>query len=115
MAMRRLMVTVSHKRFGATDDLAEESGQPPVSLPEAELELREAELGYDEGVVVLKLGVEVLGPERGGDGSLTCRTNLERVKSFVAGTEKTLSAGRPICPLCGGPIDAKGHDCPSRN
>jgi len=28
---------------------------------------------------------------------------------------RLVEAGRPPCPLCGGPLDAKGHDCPRTN
>jgi uncharacterized repeat protein (TIGR03847 family) len=29
--------------------------------------------------------------------------------------EAVVQQGRPICPLCGGPIDPEGHFCPRRN
>lgn len=28
---------------------------------------------------------------------------------------RLVEAGRPPCPLCGGPLDARGHDCPRTN
>jgi uncharacterized repeat protein (TIGR03847 family) len=28
---------------------------------------------------------------------------------------RLVEAGRPTCPLCGGPLDPKGHDCPRTN
>ncbi len=28
---------------------------------------------------------------------------------------RLIEAGRPPCPLCGGPLDARGHDCPRTN
>jgi len=28
---------------------------------------------------------------------------------------RLVEAGRPACPLCGGPLDPKGHDCPRTN
>ena len=28
---------------------------------------------------------------------------------------RVVAAGRPPCPLCGGPLDASGHICPKRN
>jgi uncharacterized repeat protein (TIGR03847 family) len=29
--------------------------------------------------------------------------------------DEVVNQGRPVCPLCGGPIDAEGHFCPRRN
>ncbi len=28
---------------------------------------------------------------------------------------RLVEAGRPPCPLCGGPLDPRGHDCPRTN
>ena len=28
---------------------------------------------------------------------------------------RAVEAGRPPCPLCGGPLDPRGHDCPRTN
>ena len=28
---------------------------------------------------------------------------------------RLIEAGRPPCPLCGGPLDGRGHDCPRTN
>ncbi len=28
---------------------------------------------------------------------------------------RLIEAGRPVCPLCSGPLDPKGHDCPRTN
>lgn len=28
---------------------------------------------------------------------------------------RLIEAGRPPCPLCGGPLDPQGHDCPRTN
>ena len=28
---------------------------------------------------------------------------------------RAVDAGRPPCPLCGGPLDPRGHDCPRTN
>ena len=28
---------------------------------------------------------------------------------------RLVEAGRPACPLCGGPLDPQGHDCPRTN
>ena len=34
---------------------------------------------------------------------------------FATGAIATVQAGRPLCPLCGAPLDPTGHFCPRRN
>jgi uncharacterized repeat protein (TIGR03847 family) len=41
-------------------------------------------------------------------GAATARAFIERAQRVVAG-------GRPPCPLCGAPLDPRGHICPRRN
>lgn len=39
----------------------------------------------------------------------------ERIAAFIEHTEELVSAGRPPCPICGGPMDPDGHVCPRSN
>ena len=39
----------------------------------------------------------------------------EQVVAFSAQAESVLSAGRPLCPRCGLPMDPSGHPCPVMN
>ena len=39
----------------------------------------------------------------------------DQVEAFVDGARGLVSAGRPTCRLCGGPMDAEGHACPRWN
>ncbi len=36
-------------------------------------------------------------------------------RAFVQRAEQVVSAGRPPCPFCGGPLDPDGHLCPRAN
>ena len=60
--------------------------------------------------------------EAGLDGGLeadaaTARFRLTRgqVAGFIARAAELVLSGRPICPLCGRPIDPDGHACPRLN
>lgn len=37
------------------------------------------------------------------------------MESFAGEALKVCASGRPLCPLCGGPIDPEGHKCPRTN
>ena len=43
------------------------------------------------------------------------RLSREQVAAFVEHAKEVVAGGRPPCPLCGGPLDATGHDCPRLN
>ena len=38
-----------------------------------------------------------------------------QARSFVRRARALVSAGRPPCPFCGGPLDTTGHICPRSN
>ncbi|CAN5244725.1 DUF3090 domain-containing protein [soil metagenome] len=47
--------------------------------------------------------------------SARIRLTREQVAAFIATTRSLLEAGRPPCPICGGPLDPEGHVCPRSN
>jgi len=52
-----------------------------------------------------------------GLDSASARFRLSRsqVAAFIARAAELVVSGRPICPLCGRPIDPDGHACPRLN
>lgn len=46
---------------------------------------------------------------------LRVRLTPEAVRAFVERARRVVAAGRPPCPLCGQPLDPKGHLCPRYN
>jgi uncharacterized repeat protein (TIGR03847 family) len=49
------------------------------------------------------------------DSSLNVRLSREWAAGLAIAIVRLVEAGRPLCPLCGGPLDPKGHDCPRTN
>ena len=51
------------------------------------------------------------------DDTATARFRLSRdqVSAFIRRAAELVVSGRPICPLCGRPIDPEGHACPRLN
>ncbi|WP_137122667.1 DUF3090 domain-containing protein [Segeticoccus rhizosphaerae] len=39
----------------------------------------------------------------------------QEARSFAGRCQRTVKAGRPDCPFCGGPLDPTGHVCPRAN
>jgi uncharacterized repeat protein (TIGR03847 family) len=40
---------------------------------------------------------------------------LPQMRALSRAAQEVVSQGRPICPLCGQPIDPEGHFCPRSN
>ena len=55
---------------------------------------------------------EVIIESDAGDRLLLRR---DQVRAFILHATSILSEGRPICQLCGLPIDPEGHRCPASN
>jgi uncharacterized repeat protein (TIGR03847 family) len=60
------------------------------------------------------LSLEDLAFER---GAATARFRLTRaqVEAMVRYATRVVAAGRPLCPVCGRPMDPSGHFCPRNN
>ena len=55
-----------------------------------------------------------LDDEPSGAQARFCLTRSQ-VEAFVEGAREVIGGGRPICRLCGGPMNAEGHSCPRMN
>ena len=75
----------------ATEDELGETGEEPTDVPAEFIE----SLASRQSVRV------VLSPPQ--------------ARSFVRRARALVSAGRPPCPFCGGPLDPTGHVCPRSN
>ncbi len=96
----------------------------PGRLPE-DLELEEPHepdwvvgslaASYDEALDRLLLVAEEAVPE--GEDAAQARFGLtrEQVAALAIRGTSLVEAGRPPCPLCGYPLDPRGHDCPRTN
>ena len=81
-------------------------------------------IGYDEGrhiVVVFAYEIPSAGDaedtENGDDAppTFSCRVTRGQCQAFADRAEEVISGGRPICPLCTGPVDPSGHSCVRSN
>ncbi len=59
--------------------------------------------------------IEVTFESLEGEDELTLTLSREWAGGLAIAITRLVEAGRPICPLCGGPLDPRGHDCPRTN
>jgi uncharacterized repeat protein (TIGR03847 family) len=70
---------------------------------------------YDDGLDrVVLVAEELVGDDEDGDVARFTITR-EQAASFAIRATTLVEAGRPPCPLCGGPLDPSGHQCPRTN
>jgi uncharacterized repeat protein (TIGR03847 family) len=99
----------------------------PLDTPiEDEFRVNTLSLGWDDGrqvIVIECLDRDPDDPEASADPSvLTQEPRQVRVvltpataRAFARRTRSVVSAGRPPCPFCGGPLEPEGHICPRAN
>ena len=112
-------------REGITEllvNLGDESPDPsptslsePGGLPTADFQLGRLGLANDEGrnmLVVVAQGQPEPGKEA---ATLQFWASREQMKALSVRIAAVVASGRPLCPLCNGPIDPAGHVCVRSN
>ena len=98
----------------ARSGAATEPGEP-------EWQIGEIGLGYHEGRQMFVLvaseaqAAEEKPPESADVTSIRFWLSHQQVVDFSKQAEAVLTAGRPLCPRCGLPMDPAGHPCPVLN
>jgi uncharacterized repeat protein (TIGR03847 family) len=88
---------------------------PDVDLePEYEIDLVAGEITVSVDEATEQLEVTIESAEDGGD-TLVVTLSKEQAAAFAIRAVQLIEAGRPPCPLCGLPLDPRGHDCPRTN
>ncbi len=123
------LLTEAHRRFGV--ELPDTSSGPadnePLDTPLDE-EFRVGTLGLafdvDTATVVIEAIAVVEGEAEEDEEDETVTADRDRLRvrltpaatrAFIDRARRVVASGRPPCPLCGQPLDARGHLCPRHN
>ncbi|MFC5930396.1 DUF3090 domain-containing protein [Cryobacterium melibiosiphilum] len=75
-------------------------------------------LGWDPSTVQFVIEAYPIVDDEDEDGpagepaeKLLLRIPVGTARAFAKRTREIVGAGRPMCPLCGNPVDADGHTC----
>jgi uncharacterized repeat protein (TIGR03847 family) len=71
----------------------------------------EIAVAIDEDEKTIEVTFEALEDE----DTLVLTLSREWAGGLAIAITRLVEAGRPPCPLCGGPLDPRGHDCPRTN
>ena len=116
LAIEQFLFTLSKEHHTSPGKIGKTlSDNVPPGMPSAELEIDQITLGYDREIAALNFEVHSLGPQKLDHVVLNCRVTLAHLKNLGNQARSICAAGRPLCILCGRPIDPTGHICPSSN
>jgi uncharacterized repeat protein (TIGR03847 family) len=105
------------EQTGETPDEPEPAPTAFPDQPQVDFKIGRLGIGYDDGqrmVVIFAYEMEEADKED-APPAFSCQASLGQCDRFADRAEEVISGGRPLCILCGGPIDTQGHDCPTRN
>ena len=74
-------------------------------------------IGYDERertVTIFAYALDVADDED-AEPTFSCQITHAQCAALAGRAEEVISAGRPLCLLCGAPLDGEGHKCLRRN
>jgi uncharacterized repeat protein (TIGR03847 family) len=142
IALEKVQVTVLADRLGALLGELERRGveaasnatPPTMDVEPLDEPINEAfragslTLGWDTGSEVILVEAraqgedgEVIDPDddddedEDGPDLLRVRMSADAARTFIERAVRVVNAGRLPCPLCGAPLDPRGHICPRRN
>ena len=107
-----------------TAEGAEESAAAATVPGEPEWQIGEMGLGYHEARRMFVLVASQAAAAEEGEAtaapaddapSVRFWLSHDQVIAFSKQAQSVLSAGRPLCPRCGLPMDPSGHPCPVMN
>jgi uncharacterized repeat protein (TIGR03847 family) len=123
----------AQRRFGvdlAVEMVTETADNEPLDTPLDE-EFRVGTLGLQFDVDTATVVIEAIAageeeaeePEEEEDDEvitadrdrLRVRLTPAATRAFIERAKRVVASGRPPCPLCGQPLDARGHLCPRHN
>ena len=79
--------------------------------PTLDFRVGQMALGFDERQGLFLLLVYAVGDEDENRPTFSCQATPEQLRVLAERIETVVASGRPLCPLCGEPIDRGGHHC----
>lgn len=105
-----------------TAETEQPEAEPPPAIeafpeqPKVDFKIGRLGIGYDEQRhMVAIFAYEPDEDDEEAPPTFSCQVSRGQCHTFAQQAEEVISAGRPICFLCGGPIDPEGHVCPRHN
>ena len=115
LALRRLL-----EQTRSTEEPVEPEPVMGGSFPEMpDVDFRPVRLGMGHDDKATSISIFAYDEDAAEDEDATptfsCQVSRGQARAFAQRAEEIVNAGRPVCVLCGLPIDETGHKCLRRN
>jgi len=118
VAMKRVIATLGEQgeRQGPGDLKAEEPSEPqaPIGLP-LEFQVGRLAVGYDGRTGFYVIAAHTDEDPEDAAAMVSFMATQGEIDALADQAFEVCAAGRPLCPLCGAPLDPEGHVCPKHN
>ena len=117
LALRRLLEQTKDTDPAGESAPVTSSGEFPAEA-DVDFKLSRLGIGHDEAATSISIfayDMEVDTEDDDASPTFSCQITREQARVFGDRAEKIVNAGRPVCVLCGGPLDPSGHKCQRRN
>ena len=112
-SIEELLVTLAEPDQPESQEASQEllsAGEPP-GAPAAEFRVGQLGLAHDTGRDMVALVAQERREGTGSPVTLQFWASKSQMRALSQRIAEVCASGRPICPLCGGPIDPEGHPC----
>jgi uncharacterized repeat protein (TIGR03847 family) len=99
------------KSLRSAEAAAADPGRAYTGAPSVEFRVAQMALGFDDRkglFLLLAYAAEDTDETR---ATFSCQATPDQLRDLAEQIEQVVAAGRPLCPLCGEPIDKTGHHC----
>jgi uncharacterized repeat protein (TIGR03847 family) len=120
MGVEQLLEQLAEKdpeRIGQSDQILDLDMELEEPL-EPDFRVGQMGLGYDEERDLLVLVAQELLPEDVDPATASSARfwgTAAQMRTLARHAAEVVASGRPLCPLCGEPLDPEGHFCPRKN
>lgn len=115
MAIRQLLEQTEGSGESSGEPESAPAGEAFPQQQQVDFKVGRLGIGYDEERRIVSFFAYTIDDADDAPPSFACQVSRGQCSSFAERAEEIISSGRPICMLCGGPIDRDGHKCLRRN
>jgi uncharacterized repeat protein (TIGR03847 family) len=114
LAMRQLLEQTAPADKPDEEDVPQAASDFP-ERPQLEFKIGRLGIGYDERRRLAVIYAYEQDEPEDAPEAFACQLTRGQCRSFAERAEEVIAAGRPVCVLCGGPIEHGRHQCQRRN
>ena len=117
LALRRLLEQTKDIEEPVEPEPFLNAGAFPAEA-DVDFKLSRLGIGHDEAATAVSIfayDMDVAEDDNEASPTFSCQVTRAQSRTLAERAEEIVSAGRPVCVLCGGPIDVSGHKCLRRN